>query len=151
MNNPICHNSFCFTVPGEPQSLALIRLIMTHLADRAGFSEEDIGKIEIAVDEACTNIIEHAYRSRSPKPPIRLEVETQSEQFIVRIKDEGDPFDYDAYVVPKFPDHWNEGNTHGVGLYLIRKCMDDSSYTRLTERGNCLRLVKRAHPAGAVR
>ena len=115
---------------------------MTHLAEMAGFTEEDTGKIEIAVDEACTNVIEHAYANMNPKPPIRLEVETLDNRLIVDIVDRGRAFDYDTYVPPKFPDHWNEGHNRGVGLYLIRKCMDDSSYTRLPDQSNRLRLIK---------
>ncbi|MFH0880459.1 MAG: ATP-binding protein, partial [Lentisphaerota bacterium] len=115
MNDTSTQRHFGLKVPGETHSLSLIRLVMTHLAEMAGFQEEDIGKIEIAVDEACTNVIEHAYHSHSPKPPIRVEVETHPDQFIVRIKDEGIPFDYDSYIPPKFPDHWTEGHTRGVG------------------------------------
>ncbi|OGV43575.1 MAG: hypothetical protein A2X46_08035 [Lentisphaerae bacterium GWF2_57_35] len=135
-------------VPGDAQSLSLIRLLMTHLAETAGFAEEDIGKIEIAVDEACTNVIEHAYAAISPKPSIRLEVESNAEQLRVDIVDQGQSFDYNSYIPPKFPDHWNEGHKRGVGLYLIRKCMDDSSYTRLPDRSNRLRLIKKLSKPG---
>jgi serine/threonine-protein kinase RsbW len=133
---------FGISVPGDAQSLALIRLLMTHLAEVAGFQEEDIGKIEIAVDEACTNVIEHAYASMTPKPSIRLEVESKPDRLTIDIVDQGKSFDYNSYIPPRFPDHWNEGNNRGVGLYLIRKCMDDSSYTRLPDKSNRLRLIK---------
>jgi len=130
-------------VPGDTHSLSLVRKIVTHLATAAGFPAEEVDKIEIAVDEACTNAMEHAYREISPKPPVRLDIRASSREFVVDVIDEGKPFDFDAYQPPQFPDHWNAGNTRGVGVYLIKQCMDETRYDRLPDAGNRLRLVKR--------
>jgi len=149
MSESAANNVVGLNIPGEPQYLSLIRLVTTHLAETAGFAEEDVGKIEIAVDEACTNVIEHAYATLPPKPPIRLEIQATPDQFIVDIVDQGGSFDFDGYVAPKFPDHWNEGHTRGVGVYLIQKCMDEAFYMRLPDQRNRMRLVKRLRPAPA--
>ncbi len=134
---------FRFQVPGEAQSLSLIRMLTIHLAELAGFHEEDAGKIEIAVDEACTNVIEHAFEALVPKPPIYLEVELSGRGLQMDILDQGRSFDFDAYVPPVFPDHWTEESDQGVGLYLIRRCMDEAVYTQQSDGRNRLRLVKR--------
>jgi len=134
-------------VPGVTQSLALVRKIVTHLAAEAGFPEEEVDKIEIAVDEACTNAMEHAYSKLSPKPPVRVEIEISPGRFVVDIIDRGASFDFASYVPPRFPDHWDAGHTRGVGLYLIKQCVDEAHYDRLPDNANRLRLVKKLNRA----
>ena len=121
-------DSVRFRIPGESRFLFLVRTVVTALARAAQLAEDEVDKIEIAVDEACTNVLDHAYRKTHPKPPIDLEIRVSDSQFIVDVIDRGSPFDFKAYVPPRFPDHWMEGQTRGVGLYLIKQCMDEISY-----------------------
>lgn len=151
MNNDQEGAVYTLIVPGEVTSLSLVRRMLIHLSEMAGFPEEDIGQIEIAVDEACTNVIEHGYRVVQPKPPVRVEVRFNEEKLVVDIVDEGAPFNFEKHIMPVFPDHWDQGHTRGVGLFIIKECMDESSYTQLPDQKNRLRLVKRRHhqlPAG---
>jgi len=134
-------------VPGEPRFLALIRSVMTMLAHAAGFPDSDVDKIELAVDEACANVMEHAYRNACPKPSVELDIRWSPGRFVVDILDVGIPFDFSTYVPPKFPDHWLEGSTRGAGLYLIKACMDETEYEPRRGRINRLRLVKHLQPA----
>lgn len=136
---------YTLDVPGDTRSLSLVRNMAGHLALLAGFDDLEASKIEIAVDEACSNILEHGYQDESPKPSIRLEFRIMPDAFIVEIYDVGKGFDFEAHASPSFPDHWNAGNLRGVGLYLIKECMDEVSYDRLadTDQGNRLRLLKR--------
>ena len=143
MNAPNSNMFYSISVPGDSSSLSLVRVLITHLAEDIGFPEDDIGQIEIAVDEACTNVIEHAYNSISPKPPVKIDIQTMQDQLIIDILDEGKPFDYSTHIMPTFPDHWNEGNIRGVGLFIIKQCMDESTYTQLPDNTNRLRLVKK--------
>ncbi len=133
---------YAIEVPGDSRSLSLIRSVVGPLSVLAGFEELQASKIEIAVDEACSNVLEHGYSGVSPKPPIRVEFEVQPEKFCVRIFDQGDPFDFAGHSAPKFPDHWHDGNTRGVGLYLIKECMDEVSYDQFPDQRNCLRMVR---------
>jgi serine/threonine-protein kinase RsbW len=134
-------------VPGEVRFLALIRSVITMLARTAGFPDMDVDKIELAVDEACSNVMEHAYRQACPKPAVELEVRWEPGRFVVDIVDQGTPFDFSNYVPPKFPDHWLGGRTRGAGLFLIRSCMDETQYESEPGRANRLRLVKLLQPA----
>jgi serine/threonine-protein kinase RsbW len=138
---------YALDVPGDTRSLSLIRNMAGHLALLAGFNDLDASKIEVAVDEACSNILEHGYRDKDPKPSIRLEFHLMPDAFVVEIFDCGAGFDFEAHASPSFPDHWNAGNVRGVGLYLIKECMDEVSYDRLGDcdptPGNRLRLLKR--------
>jgi len=140
---PVVHIS----VPGHTKSLALLRKIVTHVATIVGFPDHEVDKIEIAVDEACTNAMEHAYRTLTPPPPVILNIHTSEDALTVDIIDQGKAFDFESYIPPRFPDHWDAGHTRGVGLYLILHCMDDMSYEQLEDNSNRLRLVK--HRNGA--
>lgn len=132
-----------FQIPGDSRYLFLVRTVVTALARDAGLPEEEVDRIEIAVDEACTNVLDHAYRQHAPKPPIELQIDTTEAEFVVDVIDRGTAFDFAAYVPPQFPDHWMDGQTRGVGLYLIKQCMDEILYDRLPEDRNRFRLIKR--------
>ncbi len=139
-----------FIVPGEASSLALIRSVVTHLAQSAGLSDQEADRVELAVDEACSNVIDHSYRSRQPKPRLHVVILNSPTTFTVDIIDEGSSFDYKAYVEPKFPNHWMDGNMRGAGLYLIHRCMDEVSYEQLPNTRNRMRLVKKIDSAMAA-
>lgn len=152
MNPTALKNSHELLLPGNPTSLAIIRWVITRLATAAGLSEEDVDHVEVAVDEACTNVLDHAYRSMDPKPPLHIAVTTSEDAFTVDILDRGTTFNYGSYAEPEFPDHWLEGNERGVGLYLIHQFMDDVQYETLSGHQNRMRLIKRrgAKPPPAI-
>ena len=58
------------------------------------------------------------------------------------IIDRGVSFDFNAYIPPKFPDHWLRGKTRGLGVFLIKHFMDEAKYERLSATSNRLRLIK---------
>lgn len=130
-------------VPGEPYALSLIRKIVTHVASQSGLPEEEVNKIEIAVDEACANVMEHGYRNCEPKPPVSISLQVINNELVIDIVDTGDAFDRDTYSPPTFPDHWDQGNVRGLGVFLIEQCVDDSDYEVIPGKQNRLRLVKR--------
>lgn len=127
-------------VPAEPESLAILRLMVTTVAADLGYSQDSIDKLEVAVDEACSNIVEHAYGGMDQKEPIELRIGRETNGLLVEIVDRGKAFDMSSHNFPTFPDHWDEGNTRGVGLYLIHQCMDDVHYERLPDNSNHLQL-----------
>jgi serine/threonine-protein kinase RsbW len=137
---------FRLEVPGDPKSLALIRLLINHLAASVGYDEVESTKVEIAVDEACANIIEHGYSGLAPKPPIQVSVDLTGDDFVVEITDEGKQFNIDNYTPPTFPEHWDHGHTRGVGIFLMNQCMDQVSFGRADERHNQLRMTKKLKP-----
>lgn len=145
----------CLRIPGEAQYLFLVRTVVTALARDAGLPEIEVDKIEVAVDEACTNVLDHAYRNMKPKPPIDLEIHIGEDRMVVDVIDYGKPFDFSRYAPPRFPDHWLDGQTRGVGLYLIHQCMEKVMYETLAASKNRLRLIKlrqaspSSEPAGA--
>ncbi len=130
-------------VPGAPSSLPKIRGAVVEVAERAGFSEDDVAKIEMAVGEACTNIIEHAYLTQ----PLRLEIEVHIQQFPNRI--EITILDYSSVNFPVdevaevgLDDYIETQRRRGLGLYIIRNFVDRVDHRFVCGQGNELRLVK---------
>ena len=137
----------CLRIPGEAQYLFLVRAVVTAIARDAGMPEIEVDKMEVAVDEACTNVLDHAYRNTNPKPPVDLEIHVSEDRLVVDVIDYGQPFDFSRYSPPRFPDHWLDGQTRGVGLYLIHQCIEKVSYERLSNSKNRLRLIKLRKPS----
>ncbi|PLS82941.1 MAG: ATP-binding protein [Chloroflexi bacterium] len=93
-----------------------------------GLAERDIVSynIQLAVHEACTNIVEHAYAGRNDgRIKIALMLDEQPRRLVVDIHDTGGSFDITQAREPNLDD----AQIHGYGLFLIRNLMDEMSYT----------------------
>ena len=134
--------------PGDVSYLGHIRELVCDLAHKVGFPSEDIAKIEMAVDEACTNIVEHAYapdanwRWQQQRPEIRIVVRIAHDQLIVELNDHGQHFDFAAYRPANVQDRAQNMQTGGYGIAIMRQFMDEVVYTSSDAEGNTLRLVK---------
>jgi anti-sigma regulatory factor (Ser/Thr protein kinase) len=132
------------TVPGRFEQLARIAEFVTQAARDAGLGDDDVFHVEMAVDEACSNVIEHAYADRIGD--IELTCASPAAGCLeVIIHDHGAPFDPDSVPQPKMGDEFNldalqEG---GLGLYFMRKLMDDVRFEFAPDHGNTLIMVKR--------
>jgi anti-sigma regulatory factor (Ser/Thr protein kinase) len=129
-------------VPGDFENLSHISDFIYHVAIQTGLDEKAVYAIQMAVDEACTNIIEHAYGGEG-NGPIRLVCETQAEGLQVTIFDQGAPFD-----PTQVPDLDTQAPLHerpagGMGLFFIRNLVDQVDFSFNTPQGNQLRLFKR--------
>ena len=132
------------TVPGKFEQLAQIAEFVTGAAREAGLSDDDIFHVEMAVDEACSNIIEHAYAAR----PGDIELTCCSSvpgDFEITIHDYGQPFDPASVTEPNVNsaaadlEDLNEG---GLGLYFMRKLMDEVRFEMAPDQGNTLIMTK---------
>ena len=110
-------------------------------AQRAGLDEREVYHCQLAVDEACTNIIEHGYGRNGRDNVIDIICRSDDRQFIITVVD--DSLEFDPFSRPD-PDpatlleHRKEG---GWGIYFIKKMMDEVAYHRQDER-NRLTMVK---------
>ena len=132
------------TVPGQFEYLAQIAGFVTQAARNAGLNDDDVFHVEMAVDEACSNIIEHAYQSRQGNIELKCSMPEPGQLAIV-IHDDGEPFDPDTIPTPTISDqvHLDQVNEGGLGLYFIRKLMDEVSFEFQPDRGNTLYMIKR--------
>jgi serine/threonine-protein kinase RsbW len=134
--------------PGHGKYLAYIRAIVGDLARKVGFDEGESAKIEMAVDEACSNVVRHAYSPdkewcwQQRDPEIRLDMRIEGGHLVIEINDHGQRFDFANYHLPKMEDHLREMKPGGYGIPIMRNFMDEVQYSSNDQTGNTLRMVK---------
>ena len=109
------------------------------MAQRAGFDEDDLLRIGMAVRESMVNAVVHGNRYNANKK-VRLSVTHESGRYTVRIADEGEGFDFDTVPDPLQPE--NLMRTSGRGLFLIRSFMDEFRMAHLDNGGTEVTLIK---------
>jgi serine/threonine-protein kinase RsbW len=122
-------------------NLAVIREFVKSAANQSGFSEDTTGKIILAVDEACTNIIKHAYKY-SPEGNIFIKIKFDDPKFSISITDEGSHFDSNKVPEPDLQEYYKQKRVGGLGMFLIKKLMDEVNYSTLSGNKNQVILVK---------
>ncbi len=104
-----------------------VRDFVSSEAKKFGFSDDDVSKITLAVDEACTNIIKHAYKYAGDYP-IHLRLKARNNTFEIMIEDHGMPFEPDSVKMPDMKEHIKSYNRSGFGMYLMKSLMDKVEY-----------------------
>ncbi|HZY43108.1 MAG TPA: ATP-binding protein [Anaerolineae bacterium] len=134
------------TVPGRFESLARISEFVTAAAQSAGLDADDVFHVEMAVDEACSNVIEHAYEDQQGEIDLTCSTVEPGNLQIV-ILDHGQPFDPTTVPQPTFvdPSQIDVMQEGGLGLYFMRKLMDDVHFEFVPSQGNKLTMIKRHH------
>lgn len=127
--------------PGSYTNLESICLFVIEAARQAGFDEMTVYSIETAVDEACSNIIDHAYCGEG-KGDIECTCEDEKTAFRVVLRDHGQPFNPQSIPDPDLHTTLENRKEHGLGLYFIRKMMDEVHFDFSPIQGNTLTLVK---------
>ena len=132
------------TVPGRFEYLAQIAEFVTQAARDAGLTDDDVFHVEMAVDEACSNVIEHAYSDKAGEIELTCTIPDYGRLEIV-IHDHGAPFDPEAVPEPKVGDGAGLDSVQegGLGLYFMRKLMDEVRFSFAPGHGNTLYMVKR--------
>ena len=109
------------------------------LAKQAGFDEEDLTKIGMAVRESMVNAVVHGNRYNANKK-VRFSVSKNTEKLTIRIADEGEGFDFENLPDPLASE--NLFRSSGRGIFLIRSFMDDVQIRRHEHGGMEVILVK---------
>ncbi len=136
------HSMPTVTFPGDFESLAKISEFVTRAARDAGLNNSDIYAVELAVDEACSNIIDHAYGGEG-RGDIECSVDTSDQVLIITLRDFGRSFNPDSIKPPQLNAPLKKVKPRGVGLYLIQRMMDEVHYKTSPDSGNQLTMVKR--------
>ena len=116
-------------VEASTAHLAEVRDFVAEHAAKCGFSPKEISEIRLAVDEAYTNIIKHAYKENGSKP-VEIELGSDQRKFWVSLMDKGESFDLTKYQEPDVETQIKQKRRGGMGVYLIRKLMDQVHYGR---------------------
>lgn len=136
-------DNYKLTVHCDTKNLEIIRDFVNKLAVRANLSSDKVNQIEMAVDEAATNVMKHAY-GYDKQQKITINVKISASDFIVEIIDRGnkqfDPDRVQKVNIDKFVSAKKHG---GLGIHLMNTLMDDVQYYRGANNYNRVKLVKK--------
>jgi serine/threonine-protein kinase RsbW len=128
-------------IPPKPQFVSLCRLALTAICREHRFTDDDIADLKLAITEACSNSIRHAYDEtglEETASKVYVSYEVADDRLIVEVKDHGRGFEYEGANTDDLP----EG---GLGISIIRAVCDEFEVISLDgdQPGATLRLVKR--------
>src|SRR6476660_4991938 len=130
-------------IPARAEYIALARLALSGLADIVSIPEELVADLKLALTEAVSNSVRHAYPGGDGFVSVSYELTASVLQ--IEVVDDGAGFDDPAVPAPLDGEELSEG---GLGIAIIRTVADELEITsRLGERGSRLRLVKRLQSA----
>lgn len=128
-------------VPAHIDYLADLRDFTTRIGKKHGFSDRVINAFKLAIDEAGTNIVRHAYRDTGDEGFITIRAIVKKDSLTICLIDQGKYFDPKHVKDPDLQRYVDIGKTGGLGIFIMRRLMDEIDY-RKTEEGNELRLTK---------
>jgi anti-sigma regulatory factor (Ser/Thr protein kinase) len=128
-------------VPARLDSIRPVIALASELGRQARLSDQAIYQCRLALDEACMNIIRHAYPN-NPDGEIEVVIEAGWKQCVIQLIDFGESYQPSSVPSPLIGTPLEEARPGGLGLYLMRKVMDEVRYIPGPTR-NCLVMVKR--------
>lgn len=134
-------SSAAFSVTADLDRLPQIMQAVADAMNASGFGPQEVFEVQLAVEEACTNIIRHAYEGRTGF--IYITIITENDKLKILIEDNGPPFDPTEHTNMRRRGQDDiEGPVGGWGIGLIRAVMDEMTYRRSSDR-NILCLEKK--------
>jgi serine/threonine-protein kinase RsbW len=130
-------DSVIITVPSHPKYLSVVRAVTARMGQLHEMTETVIDDIKLAVDEACSNVIKHAYRGKTGRK-ITLKYTIQQGTFTVSIDDNGIKLAMEQMKGRSLDDV----RPGGLGVHFIRRVFDVVELDDRKRRGNRLILIK---------
>ncbi|HEX9974195.1 MAG TPA: ATP-binding protein [bacterium] len=127
-------------IPAHFQNLPAVRNFIARIAAKYRFTKSELNALTISVDEAITNIIKHGY-GNILSGSITMNVNVKNDRLVVELIDQGISFDPNQVGDPNIPHYVQVRKKGGLGIFIIRKFMDDIQYVT-TGQKNILRLIK---------
>jgi serine/threonine-protein kinase RsbW len=124
-------------VSGKFKNLKKVLGFVKKIVRKAGFTEAENYKVQLAVDEAFTNIIEHAYGGENIGD-IECTCDFVEPELTIQLIDYGQPFDPNSIVVPDLNSKLMDRKTGGLGLYFIHQLMDEVKFYYLPENDSSI-------------
>jgi serine/threonine-protein kinase RsbW len=119
-----------------------IRDFVGEVARAGGFSDKDVYNIQLATDEAASNIIEHAYENQ-PDGVLELSCGMRGDVITIILIDHGESFDPSEIPLPDLKADLSDRKIGGLGIFLMRKLMDEVHYEPRFDKSNILTMTKR--------
>jgi len=127
--------------PARAKEFGHTRAMTRMVLNNHGWRSDKVEDIVLAIDEACQNIIRHAYQGECDNP-ITLRIEREGDALVVVLEDQAPAVSPDC-MNPRALDDIRPG---GLGCHFIRQVMDTVSIgPSPTGQGNILRMVKSMH------
>ena len=119
-----------------------IREFVGDIARTGGFGDKDIYNIQLAADEAASNIIEHAYEGVTDGL-LELSCDVKGNTITIVLVDHGESFDPSVIPMPDLKADLSDRKIGGLGIFLMRKLMDEVHYEVKPNKNNVLTMIKR--------
>ena len=126
-----------FVIKSESKYLKPVRDKLTLLLKKAKLSPKARAAFLLAVSEACTNSMRHAYQGKK-SGKIRITFHHEKKKTVLKIRDYGWKIDFSKVKMPKLPPE----EPHGLGIYLMKTMMDKVQYNASHRSGNEVVLIK---------
>jgi serine/threonine-protein kinase RsbW len=124
-------------IPAKPEYISLGRLALTGLSRLRSFPDDVLADLKLALTEACTNSVRHAYDGG--EGTVEILYELHDDRLVVEVTDSGEGFEH-AEAEPDDPEELSEG---GLGIAIIEALADELEIGRRNGGGSRLRFVKR--------
>ena len=128
-------------IPTQSTNLKIIRDFITDIAEKAGFGDEASCDIALAVDEASTNVIKHAYRGGDDKQ-ITVSVKYDKSKIVITISDSGKGFKPEAVDDLDMNAYLKNKKRGGLGVHLIKSTMDEVEFKSEPGTFNSVKMIK---------
>lgn len=131
-----------YDFPADTVVLEKIGKLVTDAGGSAGFDEIEIGDIQLALDEVCTNTIIHGLKN-NPSKTFQMVLQWEPGAIEIQIHESGEPFDPLDFDDPNLENIMEEQSAGGLGLYFLRKLMDEADFRIGRDGIKTWRIVKR--------
>ena len=137
------YDALTLSIPNDSEYISIVRLMVSGVCSRMDYAVEDIEDIKIAISEACTNVVLHAYDSKQ-EDGLRVVVKRFDDKLELVIQDFGKGFDVEAVMKKELKDaDISEDNIGlGLGLNFIHNLMDDVELNSKLNEGTFIRMIK---------
>ncbi len=135
-------NVVVLNLPATSEYVSIARLSISGIASRLNFTVEDIEDIKIAISEACTNAVQHAYENHKKTGRIEIKMTIDADRLEITVKDFGNGFNLGILGTEEQKKRSEEKLGLGLGLTFIKNLMDEVEIQTIPNEGTSIRMSK---------
>ncbi len=132
---------FLLDITSDMSNLARVADFVAEAAQKVKLTQRQSDDVQMAVDEAVTNVMEHAYAGESDGR-ISIKMRVDDQELFVEIRDQGKEFNAKKVKKPNIKGPLSERSIGGLGIFFMKKLMDKVEFTR-DQTGNVTRMSKK--------
>ena len=126
-------------LPAKRENLEKFSEHVLQCAEKQGIDRKRLMQINLSLEEVLVNICDYSYRDNEGDIEVICGLDNDN-RFVIEITDSGIPFDIHSFDEPDLDADISERNVGGLGIYLVKKMMDDIQY-RFEDNKNILKLI----------